>query len=121
MRHYQSIFFIAFVAVGTLNSAYADESLSGQAFKNASGASLHASASFAHAIAASGQATFAVSAIPFAIGGSVGAVSGQVANGSMQVANTPIGTPLVIADDVLTISPPNEALKTKPTHKDEHK
>jgi hypothetical protein len=113
--------FVALLTVGALNPANADDSLSGQAFKNASGASLHASANFAHAIAASGQATFAVSAIPFAVGGSVGAVSGQIAKDSMRIANTPIGTSLVISDDVLTISPPNEALKTKPSNKDEQK
>ncbi|MFZ3018736.1 MAG: hypothetical protein WA056_09805 [Gallionella sp.] len=92
--------------------AAADSSLSGQAIRNASGASLNASASVAHAIAASGQATLAVSAIPFAIGGSVGAVSGQIAKDSMKAANTPIGAPLAVTDEVLTIAPPNEALKT---------
>lgn len=98
--------------IGCCNMAAADSSLSGQAIRNASGASLNASASVAHAIAASGQATLAVSAIPFAIGGSVGAVSGQIAKDSMKAANTPIGAPLAVTDEVLTIAPPNEALKT---------
>jgi len=98
--------------------ATADSSLSGQAIQHASGASLHASASIAHAIAASGQATLAVSAIPFAIGGSVGAVSGQIAQDSMRAANTPIGAHLAITDEVLTIAPPNEALKTGNTKKE---
>jgi len=91
--------------IGCCNMAAADSSLSGQAIRNAS-------ASVAHAIAASGQATLAVSAIPFAIGGSVGAVSGQIAKDSMKAANTPIGAPLAVTDEVLTIAPPNEALKT---------
>ncbi|HXU93034.1 MAG TPA: hypothetical protein VFP33_05200 [Gallionella sp.] len=99
-----------FFGIGFCNLAGAD-SLSGQASQNASGASLHASASAIHAIAASGQATFALSAVPLAIGGSVGAVSGQLAKDSMSAANAPIGTPLKITDEVLTITPPNEALK----------
>jgi hypothetical protein len=100
-----------FFGIGFCNLAEADGSLSGQAIQNAGGASLHASASAAHAIAASGQATFALSAVPLAIGGSVGAVSGQLAKDSMSAANAPIGTPLKITDEVLTITPPNEALK----------
>lgn len=104
--------------IGCCNMAAADSSLSGQAIRNASGASLNASASVAHALAASGQATFAVSAIPFAIGGSVGAVSGQIAKDSMKAANTPVGAPLMIADEVLTIAPPHEALKTKNTNEE---
>lgn len=105
------LFGALFLGIGCCNMAEADSSLSGQAIKSSVNASLQASASFAHALAASGQATLAVSAIPFAIGGSVGAVSGQIANDSMRAANTPIGTPLPITDEVLTIAPPNEALK----------
>lgn len=90
----------------------ADNTLSGQAIQQSGQASLHASASVAHAIAASGRATFAVSAIPFAIGGSVGAVSGRIAHDSMRAANAPIGTPLEITDEILTVTPPNEALKS---------
>lgn len=94
------------------HAAMADASLSGQAIKGSVNTSLQASTSFAHALAASGQATLAVSAIPFAIGGSVGAVSGRIANDSMRAANAPIGAPLTVTDEVLTIAPPNEALKT---------
>lgn len=108
--------FVIILGIGCCNIAMADSSLSGQAIQNASRASLQASANVAHAIAASGQATLAVSAIPFAIGGSVGAVSGQIANDSMRAAATPIGTPLTITDEVLTIAPPNEALKTGDTN-----
>lgn len=102
----------ALLGVVCNHAAIADASLSGQAVKGSVNASLQASASFAHALAASGHATLVVSAIPFAIGGSVGAVSGQIANDSMRAANAPIGTPLTITDEVLTIAAPNEALKT---------
>ena len=89
--------------------AMADNTLSGQAIQNLSAASTHASASVAHAIAASGQVTFAASAIPLAIGGNV---SGQLAQDSMNAANAPIGTPLPVTDEVITIAPPDVALKT---------
>ncbi|HET7832307.1 MAG TPA: hypothetical protein VFK88_05020 [Gallionella sp.] len=81
----------------------------GQAMQNASGFSVRASASVVHAIAASGQVTFAVSAIPLAVGG---AVSGQLARDSINAANAPIGTPLPITDEIITITPPDVALKT---------
>ncbi|MCX7193297.1 MAG: hypothetical protein NTY60_06715 [Proteobacteria bacterium] len=93
----------------------ADQTLSGQAVGNSAQASAHASASAGHAIAASGQATLGVSAIPLAIGGVVsgtaGAVSSQAARGSATAATRPIGAPLDITDETITIMPPDEALK----------
>ena len=95
----------------------ADHTLSGQAVGNSAQASAHASASAGHAIAASGQATLGVSAIPLAIGGVVsgtaGAVSSQAAQSSARAATAPIGTPLDITDETITVMPPNEALKEK--------
>ena len=99
------------------NFAMADNSQSGQAvqaasgvIQNASGFSVRASASVIHAIAASGQVTFAVSAIPLAVSG---AVSGRMAQDSINAANAPIGTPLPITDEIITITPPDVALKTQ--------
>jgi hypothetical protein len=89
----------------------------GQAVSNAVQASGHASASAAHSIAASGQVTSAVSAVPLSIGGAVlgsaGAVSAAAARDSMRAATAPIGTPLQVTDEVITVVPPNEALKAK--------
>lgn len=93
----------------------AGQNHSGQASANAAQSGSHASASAAHSIAASGQVTSALSAIPLAIGGLVsgtaGAVSGQAAHNSAQSAAAPIGTPLDITDETITVMPPNEALK----------
>lgn len=102
--------------LGVTPAAFAaDQSLSGQAVGNSAQASGHASASAGHAIAASGQATLGVSAIPLAIGGVVsgtaGAISSQAAHGSARAATAPIGTPLDITDETITVMPPNEALK----------
>lgn len=108
--------FLISVILGLSFTSYvfaAESTHSGKAVENASKAGSHASASAAHSIAASGQVTSAASAVPLAIGGSVGAVSGQLANESMRAATAPIGTPLQITDETLTIVPPNEALKVK--------
>ncbi len=73
------------------------------------------SASLSNSIAASGQVVSAISSIPFAIGGLVsgtaGSISEQASRNSAQVNSAPIGTPLEITDESLTIMPPNEALK----------
>ena len=92
-----------------------DQTHSGQAVTNAVQSGSHASASAGHSIAASGQVTSGVSAIPLAIGGVVsgtaGALSAQAAHGSAKAATAPIGTPLDITDETITVMPPDEALK----------
>lgn len=104
------------LVLALMPAAYAqDQTHAGQAVLNSGQSSAHASASAGHSIAASGQVTSAVSAIPLAIGGLVsgtaGAVSSQAARGSTRAATAPIGTPLDITDETITVMPPNEALK----------
>lgn len=82
--------------------------------------SLRLSGSVASALVASGQVTLAVSAAPLAIGASVGLVGASVAapssnasaNASTISDAQPIGTPLPITQEVLTIAPPNVALQS---------
>ncbi|MBF0161584.1 MAG: hypothetical protein HQL88_04775 [Magnetococcales bacterium] len=92
-----------------------EESHAGQAVRAAGQASGHASGSAAHSIAASGQVTSAASAVPLAIGGSIlgaaGAASTGTAGSAMRAAGMPVGSPLPITDEVVTIMPPNEALR----------
>jgi len=98
-------------------SVAADHTHSGQAVGDSAQAGSHASASAGHSVAASGQVTSAASAIPLSIGGAVlslgGAASIGVAQGSAMAAVSPIGTPLEITDEAITVMPPNEALKIK--------
>lgn len=113
---------IALLAYLTSASIALAATHSGQASGNAVQSGSHASASAGHSIAASGQVTSAASAIPLAIGGAVsgaaGVVSSQAARGSANAATAPIGTPLDITDEAITIMPPNEALKNEsPTPK----
>ncbi len=90
---------------------------SGQAVSESAQASGHASASAAFGIVASGQATSAALAVPLSVGGAVlgsaGAMSTAAAQEAMRAASAPIGTPLVVTEEVITIVPPNEALKPK--------
>jgi len=115
--------FIVLTALLASSAFAANQTHSGQASANAAQSGSHASASAGHSIAASGQVTSAASAIPLAIGGVVsgaaGAVSGQAARSSAQAATAPIGTPLDITDETITVMPPNEALKKEAPPKSE--
>lgn len=102
-----------------------DDTHGGQAVSNAVQASGHASASAAHSVAASGQVTSAASAMPLSIGGAVlisgGVASVGAAHGSMKAATSPVGKPLKITDESITVTPPNEALKRKDDKKSDGK
>jgi hypothetical protein len=118
MRRLKLISLQAFFVASAIGSAVADDNThAGRAVNEAVKSSGHASASAAHSIAASGQVTSAVSAVPLSIGGvalgSAGAVSAGAARDSMRAATAPIGTPLEITDEAITVIPPNEALKSK--------
>ena len=108
----------AVLVIGWLGSAQADEGLSAGALRESAQASGHASASAAHSIAASGRATLGLSAVPLAIGGAVlgsaGSASAAAGRDSMRAANAPIGTPLEITEETITIIPPDIALKPRP-------
>lgn len=97
----------------------------GQAMGNAPKAGSNASGSAAHSISMSGRAVSAAISTPLSMGGvavvSGGAASIGVANESRRVGALPIGKPLKITDEVITITPPNEALKNKDEKKSERK
>lgn len=103
---------LSFNALADDNSSVLDRAV------QASGrASANLALSAAHGIAASGQAVSAIAAVPLSVAGVVlgasAAVSVDAANASMNAANAPIGTPLPITNEVITVIPPNEALKAK--------
>lgn len=122
MRKSSLIFFV--IATTTFCGATfgaGDDTHVGRAITYSGQASAAALGSAAHSIAASGQVTSAMSAIPLSIGGAVlgsaGAVSAGAAKGSMKAATAPIGTPLKVSDEAITVTPPNEALKSKDNQK----
>lgn len=94
-----------------------DTTHAGQAVNEAGQSSAHASASAAHSIAASGQVTSGLLAVPLlsgaAVSGSVANTSAGSGNALMQAATAPIGTPLPISQETITVVPPDVALKSR--------
>jgi hypothetical protein len=117
MKTARPLLMTVFFALMAAANSFAQDSHAGQAAKSGVAASGNASASAAHSVAASGQVTSAMSAMPLLSGGavlgSVGAVSAAAGHDSMKAATAPIGTPLQITDEAITVMPPNEALKSK--------
>ncbi len=98
------------------HAADRDTTHASQAVRDSAAASKHASSSVVHTMLASGRVVSAVAAVPLLSGavvsGSAGAVSAGVGRDSLRAA---AGTPLEVTDEVITVMPPNEALKTKDT------
>lgn len=115
MFELRTILFALLSATVCSSALAADDTHAGRAITYSGQASAAASGSAAHSIAASGQVTSAASAMPLSIGGAVlgsaGAVSAGAARDSMKAATAPIGAPLPITDEAITVMPPNEALK----------
>lgn len=85
---------------------------SGQASGRASGNSV---ASAGHSLAATGQLVSGVVAVPFLASGAVAADIGntalQAAGAPMNATSRPVGKPLPITDETISILPPNPALQ----------
>jgi len=79
---------------------------SGQAIIESGQASTHSSAASIHAVIGSGQAISAVAAIPFALSHGIGEVSGEIADNLLDAATKPIGVPLTITEETVTVGPP---------------
>ena len=86
-----------------------------QAVKAGGRASGNASASAAHSLVATGQLVSGVLAVPVLASGAsaVGAGGSAVRAGAslMDAASRPIGAPLPITDETLSIVPPDQALR----------
>lgn len=79
---------------------------SGQSAKHASQASGHGSQSALHAIKGTGKVVSGTVAVPLSAAGASGATSSQVADELKQASESPIGKPLEITDETITIGPP---------------
>jgi len=84
-------------------------------------ASGNASASAGHSLAATGQLASGVIAIPILASGvgavSLGSTAVQAGGSMMDSASRPIGKPLPITDETVSILPPNKALQQSTTPK----
>ena len=83
-------------------------------------ASGNAAASAGHSLAATGQLASGVVATPILASGAmavgVGSAAVQAGGSLMNAANSPIGTPLPVSEETVSVLPPNQALQ-QPTTK----
>ncbi len=104
------------IVLGFSTPGFSKDTHSDRAVTHGSQASGHASGSAAHAIAGSGQAVSGAASVPFMASGASGAASAQVGEDLHDAATAPIGEPLKITDETITIGlPPDQALKTDTT------
>lgn len=86
-----------------------------KAVKAGGQASSHAAASAGHSLAATGQLTSGVVATPLLASGAiavgVGSAAVQAGGSLMNAATHPIGTPLPVTEETVSIIPPNKALQ----------
>lgn len=108
-----SVSFAMFLSVSTYSFAQSIAE-SQQAVKESVKAGSAASKASIHAIAASGQTTSAASAVPLLISGAAGTASGKAGSDLLNTATQPIGQPLQVTDETITVGPPpDQALKAK--------
>jgi len=71
----------------------------------------HSAKAVGHGVIGSAKLTSAAVAIPLVAVGAVGAVSSEVGTSLMDEANKPIGTPLEVSDEAITVGPsPDQAI-----------
>ncbi len=105
---------LALLAASLLTSlpARADDPLT-RALQASGRASAQAAGSVALGVSALGNATIAVSTVPLALAGTVLTAAGQASTavaGSSLPGTVPVGLPLPITDEVITVRPPSAAL-----------
>ena len=86
-----------------------------KAVKTGGQASSNVAASAGHSLAATGQLASGVVATPLLASGAiavgVGSAALQAGGSLMSAASSPIGTPLPVTDETISIIPPNRALQ----------
>lgn len=86
-----------------------------KAVKTGGQASSNAAASAGHSLVATGQLASGVVATPLLASGAiavgVGSAAIQAGGSLMGAASSPIGTPLPVTDETISIIPPNKALQ----------
>ena len=91
----------------------------GQAVKAAGRASGNAAASVGHSLLATGQLASGVAATPLLASGAVatgvGSAATQAGGSLMNTASSPIGKPLPVTEETISIIPPNQALQKPAT------
>ena len=87
---------------------------SDRAANNSSQASEHGSNSVVHAIIGSGQVVSGAASVPLSAAGASGAASTQIADELKKAADAPIGEPLEITEETISIGlPPDKQLEAE--------
>ena len=74
----------------------------------------HSVNAVAYSVTAGAQLVSGAAAIPLGFAGAVGGISQDLSEELWDAANAPIGTPLPITDEVVTVGPPpSEAIRDK--------
>jgi len=72
----------------------------------------HSALAAGHSAAGSAKLTSAAVAVPLMVVGAVGAVSADAGKSLIKAANKPIGEPLEVSDEILTVGPsPDRAMR----------
>lgn len=104
MKKILGLISVLIIVLGFSTPGFSKDTHSDRAVTHGSQASEHASGSAAHAIANSGQAVSGAASVPF------------MASGTSGAASAPIGEPLKVTNETITIGLfPDQALKTDTT------
>ena len=93
-------------------NAFAGDTYSGQAVKHSGQASAHGSAALGTGLVGAAQLTSGAVAVPLYVVGSVGTASTYIADELMDAATTPVGEPLAITDETITVGPSPDKVLT---------
>ena len=102
-NHIPSLIFL--LAVAANSSAQNSFQHSGQAIT-------HSLQALGDGMVAGTKLVFGVAAVPLKVIGAVGELSGQMGDSLWEAANAPVGAPLPVTDDVISVGPsPGDAMK----------
>ncbi len=111
MAAIRSRYYVIVLVCSVLN---ASPSVAGGSAQHSGRALQHSVNAVGYSAVASAQFVSAVAAIPLGFGGTLGAISQDMSDELWEAANSPVGAPLPITDDVVTVGPPpSEAMSRK--------
>lgn len=100
---------VLFVSTLAVQPAMAENSV-----QHSGRASEHGFQSLGHASVAGSKLIFGAVAVPLSVAGAAGHVSGQMGGALWDAANAPIGKPLPVTDETVTVGPsPKQAVTGK--------
>jgi len=103
---------LAIVSVIIVSMLFSQQALAQGSTQHSGQAVAHSALASGHSVVGSAKLTSAAIAVPLVVVGSIGAVSAQAGKSLIKEANKPIGEPLEISDEILTVGPsPDRAMR----------